>query len=243
MDGSGGGSKALGIEVDNLRAALNWAYSAWAIRKSASNSLRHRQAPGWAMSLLTECREWMRTAISRLDDVKFGGTRQEMVIQSALASCMMFTGGMTNRVPMRPGPKTHLSCRETSRIPNINWSALLVLWAHQVLHPKLSRRRPDWPSTVMLSQSGAAIAAPSQWPTICAESPTTTRGGYWMPKAGLELSLHPSEPRDSLLSSDLATTVSADALGVLVANLVWLRGSPDHAQQLSRNVDRRGTPT
>ncbi|HTF73932.1 MAG TPA: hypothetical protein VK620_06300, partial [Bradyrhizobium sp.] len=47
-----------------------------------------------AMALLTECREWMTKAISQLDDAS-AGSREEMIIQSALASCMMFTDGMT----------------------------------------------------------------------------------------------------------------------------------------------------
>jgi predicted ATPase len=47
MDVSGW-PKALGIEVDNLRAALNWAFSATrATRRSALNSPRPRQVPGW----------------------------------------------------------------------------------------------------------------------------------------------------------------------------------------------------
>src|SRR5882672_1423015 len=93
MDASGW-PKALGIEVDNLGAALNWAFSG-AGDAGIGIELAAASAGTWmGMSLLTECREWMAKAISRLDDVH-SGTRQEMVIQAALASCMMFTGGMT----------------------------------------------------------------------------------------------------------------------------------------------------
>ena len=47
-----------------------------------------------AAALLTGCREWMTMAISRLDTGS-AGSRQEMIIESALASCTMFTDGMS----------------------------------------------------------------------------------------------------------------------------------------------------
>src|SRR6266404_476810 len=86
--------RELGGEVDNLRAALNWAFSVEGDAKIGVE-LAAASACTWiAMALLTECREWMTKAISRLDDAS-AGSRQEMIIQSALASCLMFTDGMT----------------------------------------------------------------------------------------------------------------------------------------------------
>jgi len=43
---------------------------------------------------LLPMRDWMTKASVDLDDAS-AGSRQEMIIQSALASCMMFTDGMT----------------------------------------------------------------------------------------------------------------------------------------------------
>ena len=85
---------ALGGEVDNLRAALNWAFSVEGDAKIGVELAAASASTWMAMALLTECREWMTKAISRLDDAS-AGSRQEMIIQSALASCMMFTDGMT----------------------------------------------------------------------------------------------------------------------------------------------------
>src|SRR5260370_9416303 len=84
------------------------------------------------MSLLTECREWMAKAISRLDDVH-SGTRQEMVIQSALASCMMFTGGMTEE-SYATWAKTCLLADGLMDVEH-QLVCLLVLWAHQIRIP------------------------------------------------------------------------------------------------------------
>ena len=84
----------LAVEVDNLRAALNWAFAAEGDAKIGVD-LAAASASSWmGMALLTECRDWMMKAVDRLKGVN-SGTRQEMVIHSALASCMTFTGGMT----------------------------------------------------------------------------------------------------------------------------------------------------
>ena len=93
MDGSSW-PKALGIEVGNLRAAMNWAFSGEGDTKVGVD-LAAASASTWiGMALLTECRQWMTRAIGRLE-VMNSGSRQELIIQSALASSMMFTLGMT----------------------------------------------------------------------------------------------------------------------------------------------------
>src|SRR6266404_1606763 len=86
--------RTLGVEVDNLRAALNWAFSVEGDAKIGVELAAASASTWMAVALLTECREWMTKALSRLDDAS-AGSRQEMIIQSALASCMMFTDGMT----------------------------------------------------------------------------------------------------------------------------------------------------
>src|SRR3984893_6402330 len=86
--------RTLGVEVDNLRAALNWAFSVEGDAKIGVELAAASASTWMAMGLLTECREWMTKAIGRLDAAS-AGLRQEMIIQSALASCMMFTDGMT----------------------------------------------------------------------------------------------------------------------------------------------------
>jgi predicted ATPase/DNA-binding winged helix-turn-helix (wHTH) protein len=228
-DGSGW-SKALGIEVDNLRAALNWAFST-AGDTEIGIELAAASASTWmGMSLLTECREWMRKAISRLDDVN-SGTRQEMVIQSALASCMMFTGGMTDE-SYATWAKTHLLA-EGLKDTEHQLISLLVLWAHQV-------RIPNYPEAIGLAdrcgnvaeRSGnrGAIAMANYMRGITYHH----SGRILEAESCLELSLHRDDEasRQSLIKR-LGYDRKADALGVL-ANLVWLRGSPDQARRLSR---------
>jgi predicted ATPase/DNA-binding winged helix-turn-helix (wHTH) protein len=229
MDGSGW-SKALGIEVDNLRAALNWAFST-AGDTEIGIELAAASASTWmGMSLLTECREWMRKAISRLDEIN-SGTRQEMVIQSALASCMMFTGGMTDE-SYATWAKTHLLA-EGLKDAEHQLISLLVLWAHQV-------RIPNYPEAIGLADRCGDVAERSgnRGPVAMANymrGITYHHSGRILEaESRLELSLHRDDEasRQSLIRR-FGYDRKADALGVL-ANLVWLRGSPDQARRLSR---------
>src|SRR5207245_9590595 len=86
--------RTLGAEVDNLRAALNWAFSVEGDAKTGVELAAASASTWMAMALLTECREWMTKAIGRIDDAS-AGSRQELIIQSALGSCTIFTDRMT----------------------------------------------------------------------------------------------------------------------------------------------------
>src|SRR6266849_2480508 len=140
MDVSGW-SKALGIEVDNLRAALNWAFSAAGDAKIGVELAAASASTWMGMALLTECREWMRKAISHLDDMNLG-TRQEMVLQSAFASCTMFTGGMTEKSYAK-WAKALLLAEGLNDVEH-QLDALLVLWAHEL-------RVPNYPEAIKLA--------------------------------------------------------------------------------------------
>jgi predicted ATPase/DNA-binding winged helix-turn-helix (wHTH) protein len=229
MDGLGW-PKALGIEVDNLRAALNWAFSA-AGEAKIGVELAAASASTWmGMSLLAECREWMRKAITRLDDVN-SGTRQEMVIQSALASCMMFTGGMTDESYETWSKTRHIA--EGLKDAKHQLVSLLVLWAHQV-------RIPNYLEAIGLADHCGNVADRSGDRGDIAMANymrgiTYHHSGRILEAEGcLELSLHHDDEasRQSLIKR-FGYDRKADALAVL-ANLVWLRGSPDHARRLSR---------
>ena len=229
MDASGW-PKMLGIEVDNLRAALNWAFSATG-DSEIGIELAAASASTWmGMSLLTECREWMRTATSRIDGVN-SGTRQEMVIQSALASCMMFTGGMTEE-SYATWAKARLLAESLNDTEH-QLTSLLVLWAHQI-------RIPDYPEATGLADRCGDVAERSGDRGAIAmanymRGVTYHHSGRILEAEGrLELSLHRDDEasRQSLIKR-FGYDRKADALGVL-ANLVWLRGSPDQARRLNQ---------
>src|SRR6266566_4887333 len=124
--------RALGGEVDDLRAALNWAFSVEGDAKIGVELAAASASTWMAMALLTECREWITKAISRLDDAS-AGSRQEMIIQSALASCMMFPDGMTEET-YASWAKARLLA-ECLNDTECQLDSLLVLWAHQIRLP------------------------------------------------------------------------------------------------------------
>jgi non-specific serine/threonine protein kinase len=80
-------------EIDNLRAALNWAFSP-AGDAALGVELAAAAADFWsAMSLLTESCEWAEKATAQIGNAL--GTRSEMILQCSLGVALTYTQGMT----------------------------------------------------------------------------------------------------------------------------------------------------
>jgi tetratricopeptide (TPR) repeat protein len=229
MDVSGW-PKMLAVEVGNLRAALNWAFAAEGDAKTGVD-LAAASASSWmGMALLTECRDWMTKAVGRLDEVN-SGTRQEMIIQSALASCMMFTGGMTED-SYATWAKTHLLAERLGDIEH-QLASLLVLWAHKIRLPRyaeaieLAERCGDVAQDI---GDRGAIAMANYMRGISYHH----TGRLLQAESCLEMSLHgDDEASRRAMIKRFGYDRKVDALMIL-SNVVWLRGSPDHARRLSQ---------
>ncbi len=221
--------RTLGVEVDNLRAALNWAFSVEGDAKIGVELAAASASTWMAVALLTECREWMTKALSRLDDAS-AGSRQEMIIQSALASCMMFTDGMTEE-SYRSWAQARLLA-ESLNDTECQLDSLLVLWAHQI-------RLPSYAEAIELADRcgdvaegsgnrGAIATANYMRGVTCHHT-----GRILQAEAHFELSLHRDDEacRQSLIKR-FGYDRKVDALAVL-ANLAWLRGCPDQARRLN----------
>jgi predicted ATPase/DNA-binding winged helix-turn-helix (wHTH) protein len=228
-----GWPKALGIEVDNLRAALNWAFSTNGDAKIGVE-LAAASASAWmGMALLTECVEWMRKAISHLDEEN-SGTRQAMVLQSALASCVMFTGGMTE-ISYATWAKALLLAESLNDI-DYQMDALLVLWAHEV-------RVPNYAEAIRLADRGGKVSE-GAGRTGAIATANYMRGIVYYhtgrvaeAQSLLELSLHrDDEAARQLLIKRFGYDRKVDNLAGL-ATLAWLRGSPDQARRFNRMAD------
>jgi predicted ATPase len=221
---------ALGGEIDNLRAALNWAFSVEGDAKIGVELAAASASTWMAMALLTECREWMAKAISRLDD-STAGSRQEMIIQAALASCMMFTDGMTEET-YASWSKARLLA-ECLNDTECQLDSLLVLWAHQI-------RLPGYAEATELADRCGDVADGSGDRGAIAMA-NYMRGVTYhhigrilQAETHFELSLHRDDEasRQSLIRR-FGYDRKVDALAVL-ANLVWLRGCPDQARRLNQ---------
>jgi predicted ATPase/DNA-binding winged helix-turn-helix (wHTH) protein len=83
--------------IGNVRTALQWAFS------DHGDVTLGVELAAWAaplfvgLSLLEECTRWCERALAGLDDTA-QGTRQEMILQEALALSLMYTGGNSHQV-------------------------------------------------------------------------------------------------------------------------------------------------
>src|SRR5882672_12395707 len=210
-------------------AALNWAFSVEGDAKIGVELAAASASTWMAMALLTECRKWMTKAISRLDDASTG-SRQEMIIQSALASCMMFTDGMTEE-SYTSWAKARLLA-ECLNDTECQLDSLLVLWAHRIRLPgyaeatELADRCGDVADG---SGNRGAIATANYMRGVTYHH----IGRILQAEAHFELSLHRDDEasRQSLIKR-FGYDRKVDALAVL-ANLAWLRGCPDQARRLN----------
>jgi predicted ATPase/DNA-binding winged helix-turn-helix (wHTH) protein len=229
MDASGW-SKALGIEVDNLRAALNWAFSAAGDTKIGVELTAASASTWMGMALLTECREWMTKAVGHLKGAN-SGTRQEMVIQSALASSMMFTGGMTEE-SYATWAKTRLLAEGLGDIEH-QLVSLLVLWAHKIRLPRYAEAIELAECCGEVAQKigdrGAIAMANYMRGISCHHT-----GRLLEAENYLEMSLHrDDEASRQALIKRFGYDRKVDALMIL-SSVAWLRGSPDHARRLNQ---------
>jgi predicted ATPase/DNA-binding winged helix-turn-helix (wHTH) protein len=222
--------RMLAVEVDNLRAALNWAFASEGDAKIGVD-LAAASASSWmGMALLTECRDWMMKAVDRLKGVN-SGTRQEMVIHSALASCMMFTGGMTEE-SYATWTKTRLLAEGLGDIEH-QLVSLLVLWAHKI-------RLPRYAEAIELAERCGEVAQKSGDRGAIAMANYMRgisyhhTGRLLQAENCLEMSLHRDDEASRLaLIKRFGYDRKVDALMIL-SSVVWLRGSPDHARRLNQ---------
>ncbi|WP_376706253.1 winged helix-turn-helix domain-containing protein (plasmid) [Mesorhizobium sp. ISC25] len=218
--------------LGNVRAALEWSFGPGGNSELAVKLAAVAAPLLMAMSLLTECREWMARAVDRLDAATLG-TRHELVIQSALASCLMFTGGLTDgsysswaRSRLLAGG---LGDAESELV------ALLVLWAHQIRLPnyaEATRLADDHGDMAERIGVRGAIATANYMRGVTYHH--TGRLSEAESRFELSLNRDDEDSRRAMLDR-FGYDRRVDALSVL-ANLKWLRGDPDHARRLNRTA-------
>jgi predicted ATPase/DNA-binding winged helix-turn-helix (wHTH) protein len=83
--------------IGNVRAALGWVLSDRGDVTVGIELVTWAAPLFFGLSLLEECRGWCERALAALDDAS-RGTRQEMILQEALAQSTMFTSGHSDQV-------------------------------------------------------------------------------------------------------------------------------------------------
>ncbi len=220
--------------VSNIRAALEWSFSAQG-DLDLGTALAAASAPLFLeMSLLSECRVWMERSIAARDAVPWD-PRREMEIQAALALSLMFTGGDCEEV--RAALLNGLALADELKYPSLQMRLL------GALHIFLTRIG-DFHGALALARRSEAVAK-----TI--RDPAATLVANWMlgisyhfigthgAREHCEAVLHPQASRDA----DLIHCHRIRTL-VTLARTLWIQGYADRAAKFARqSLDEAGTLT
>ncbi len=217
--------------VGNVRAALGWALSnCREIRIGVQ--LAASAAPLFiGLSLLEECRYWCDRAIGALDDPG-RGTKQEMILQEALALSSMFTIGHSDRVRMTI--ERGLVLAETFKDYT---RQLRLLTGLNLFFTRLG----DLHSALAVAERSSAVAQAAGDPAgiICAEWILgTTHHGL----GNQATSQQHCERAMALAVGHATTTINSFGSDqrirgrVNLARVLWLRGFVDQALEMARLV-------
>ncbi len=111
-------------EIDNLRAALNWAFASEG-DAALGVALAAAGADFWvAVSLVAESCKWSATALARIGAA--AGTRWEMILQCSLGMSLIFTKGMDD--DLREALTRGLSLAQTFADFDYQQRAMHKLW-------------------------------------------------------------------------------------------------------------------
>ena len=217
--------------IGNVRAALAWTLSdrgdiAVGIQLTALS------APLLiGLSLLEECRYWCDQAIAALDDT-WRGTRQEMILQEALALSSMFTRGHSDQV--RGAIERGLRLAETFED---RARQLHLLAGVELSFTRLS----DFRGALARAEQVAIVARAARHPAGLVWAEWTL--GLAHHGLGNQTAAQLHCERGLALAVKLGTTTvnffGCDQRVRILVNLartLWLRGLPDRAQRISQQA-------
>ena len=219
-------------EIDNLRAALTWAFGAEG-DTAIGIALAAASVPVWfEMSWLAECRGWMEKA---LDGVDAGSDpTREMVLECALGYALMFAQGMNDRARTALTRATELA----ERLGDLDYQLRTLAGLASICH-----RLQDFHSAVALGRRAEQAVKTSVDPAVLATSD-------WILGSSLQLVGEYAEALTYAQRTYMRTSIPAvrrahitrlgrDSLisaGATVAIVLWALGRPDQSAQTARNV-------
>ena len=148
---------AYGRRIDNLRAALDWAFSPGG-DASIGVALAVASVPVWfEMSWLAECRGWMERAlgVANVDS----DLTTEMVLQCALGYSLMFAQGMNDRARAALTRASELA----ERSGDLDYQSRALAGLASICH-----RLQDFHSAVALGRQAAQAVRASSDPAVLA---------------------------------------------------------------------------
>ena len=230
--GQGKFAAAYRPEIDNIRAALTWAFSPVGDH-SIAVALAAGSAPVWLdMSLLAECRSWAEKALESLDATE-RGTRQELVLQTELGLTLMFTRGMSDQA--RVALTRALELAESIGDIDYRLRAITALANFLI-------RVGDFPGALALGRRAEAIGAAS-------DDPVALSTADWIIAASLFLLgdyspalIHAERPQRRAIPAFRRTHFARWELEdsatarVVAVNIWWVQGRVDQAARAARDL-------
>lgn len=219
-------SDALALEIDNLRAALAWAFAPQGDR-ALGIGLAAASVPLWLLrSLMGEWHAWAERALQNLDETGLRGTRQEMMIQAALGMSFQL---VRNGVSEAYAAMTRaLELAEEFRDADCQLRILHTLWIYHM-------RMGEVPAALALCHRAEAIAGSLANPvySVTAESmrsiALTWTGEHESARRRLECLLQEltaGSRRHFLHRAGWDLYIVAR---YLLARILWIQGYPDRA--------------
>jgi predicted ATPase len=217
--------------ISNVRAALGWALSD---RGDVAVGI---ELATWAaplfigLSLLEECRSWCERALAALDDAS-RGTRQEMILQEALALSSMHTRGHSDQVraAYERGLALAEACQDRARQLRLLFGLNLFL-----------TRRGDIRGALAVAEQAGVIAQAAR------HAAGTVWAECWLGIAHHYLGNQPAAQlhceRGMALAVELGS-LNANFFGfdqrisasVFLARALWLRGFSDRALGIAQKA-------
>jgi predicted ATPase/DNA-binding winged helix-turn-helix (wHTH) protein len=215
--------------IGNVRAALEWAFSDDG-DVSVGVELATWAAPLFiGLSLLAECDRWCEWALAALDAAR--GTRQEMILQEALALSSMYTTGNNDRV--RAAIERGLALEEAFGDGRHRLQLLVGLY-------RLLMRLADFRGALAVAQQSATFAETAKDPAglaiadfmlgICYHFTGDQAAAQFYGERGIARAAEP----DTSIPSFFGFDHHVDTFGF--ARALWLRGYSDRACRVAKSA-------
>jgi predicted ATPase/DNA-binding winged helix-turn-helix (wHTH) protein len=217
--------------IDNVRAALQWTFSDGG-DVSVGRELATGAAPLFIrLSLLEECERWCEQALASLRD-RIRGTRQEMILQEALALSSMYTTGNSDRV--RAAIERALALEETFGDRRHHLELSFGLY-------RLFMRLADFRSALAVAQQSAVLAETANDPASLLISDFMLGTCYHFTDDQAAAQFYCE--RAMVRAADPSTSIP-DFFGfdhriytpISLARASWLRGFADRARSIAKSA-------
>jgi predicted ATPase/DNA-binding winged helix-turn-helix (wHTH) protein len=219
------------VHIGNVRTALQWAFSDEG-DVSVGTELATLAAPLFIMlSLLDECQRWCERALASLEDCT-RGTRQEMILQEALALSSMYTTGNSDRV--RAAIERALALEESFGDRRHHLELSFGLY-------RLFMRLADFRSALTVAQQSATFAETANDPAsllisdfmlgTCYHFTEDQAAGQFYCERAMARAAEPSTPIPNFFGFDHRIYAP-----ISLARALWLRGFADRARSIVKSA-------